>query len=155
MGFIIKKKNSWGKAFGLAAKTPVKTPASYTTILRLDFQFYSQFQLPTNAYHRKQQEMDRVVGSLSPTQEIRSDFLDPGFGLIQSWSLWASGQWTSILTAHSVCLSYSHPLKEKKEKKNSAKISLNQMIMKLQSSIVRCFQKTRQGCWGWNCGIMG
>lgn len=66
-----------GWVFGLVLRTLPGTDASHRV-------FYVGFQLPATAHPKRQQVVPRVAGTLAPTGETQTEFLAPGFGLLQS-----------------------------------------------------------------------
>lgn len=63
---------------------PSGTPASYIGLSGFESQLYSEFQLPTSLYPKKQKVMAEAAASLPPVWETPIQCQVPGFGLALS-----------------------------------------------------------------------
>lgn len=87
-----KNQEAEEQAVSKAIKTLLWTPTFNNRVLGFDCQLCCQFQVPANMHTAKQQVMGQAVGALTSTWEALTEFLTPGFSLVQSWLLQACGE---------------------------------------------------------------
>lgn len=77
----------WGLMFGAVAKTPLAVPKSHARKLGWSFSSTPNFSFLLCTTWEGSGWYSQELGSLSSKWESYTDFLDPGFGMAQSYLL--------------------------------------------------------------------